>query len=92
MIEKFWVSLVKNERGQSGNGTLKLTVSEEWTDGIYKLIFCMLIRNHQKLKADQKIFGVDMAKNGFGQSGHGTQKWTDGIKSFFFLLVRIQES
>ena len=64
MIEKFWVSLVKNERDQSGNGTLKLTVSEEWTDGIYKLIFCMLIRNHQKLKADQKILGWTWPKMG----------------------------
>ena len=83
MIENFWVSLVKNKSGQSGNGTLKLIVSEEWTDGIYKLIFCMLIRKHQKLKADQNILGW---------TGHGTQKWTDGIKSFFFLLVQIQES
>ena len=24
-----------------------------------------------------------MVKSGCGQSGHGTQKWTDGIKSFF---------
>ena len=24
-----------------------------------------------------------MVKNGCDQSGHGTQKWTDGIKSFF---------
>ena len=48
------MSLVKNGFGQLGDGTLKLTVSEEWQDEIYKLIFCMLILDHPKLKADQK--------------------------------------
>ena len=29
-----WFSMVKNECGQFGDQTLKLTVSEEWTDEI----------------------------------------------------------
>ena len=33
-LKIFGVGLVKNGCGQSGDGTLKLTVSEEWTDGI----------------------------------------------------------
>ena len=43
----------------------------------------------QKLKADQKFFGVGMVKNECGQSGHRTlklavsQKWADEIKLFF---------
>ena len=41
------MSRVKNGYGQSGGGTLKLTVSEEWKDGIDKLIFCMLIHDHK---------------------------------------------
>ena len=56
------VSLVKNGFGQLGDGTLKLTVSEECQDEIYKLIFCMLILDHQKLKADQKYFGWAWSK------------------------------
>ena len=31
--------MAKNGYGQSGDGTLKLTVFEEWTDGIDKLDF-----------------------------------------------------
>ena len=51
-LTNFGAWLTKNEHGQkgcgqSGGGTLKLTVFEEWTDGIYKLIFCMLIYDHK---------------------------------------------
>ena len=55
-LKVFGVNMVKNRFGQSGEGTLKFTVSEEWTDGMYKLIFYMLMHDHQKLKADQKFF------------------------------------
>ena len=34
------VSLVKNGCGQCGDGTQKLTVSEEWTDGINWFFAC----------------------------------------------------
>ena len=30
----FWVSMVKNGCGQSRDRTLKLTVFEEWSDGV----------------------------------------------------------
>ena len=30
------------------------------------------------------MFWVGIVKNGCGQSSHETQKWTDGIKSFFY--------
>ena len=38
----FGVNTVKNGCGQSGDGTLKLTLSEEWTDG--RNYFCMLVQ------------------------------------------------
>ena len=41
------VVMVKSGYSHSGDGTLKLTVFEEWTDGIDKLIFCMLIHDHK---------------------------------------------
>ena len=55
-LKVFGVNMFKNRFEQSGEGTLKFTVSEEWTDGMYKLIFYMLMHDHQKLKADQKFF------------------------------------
>ena len=30
----FWVGMVKNGCGQSGHGTIKLTVSQKWAGGI----------------------------------------------------------
>ena len=41
------MSMVRNGCGQSGDGTLKLTVFEEWTDGVDELIFYMLIHDHK---------------------------------------------
>ena len=42
--------MVKNKCGQSGDGTLKLTVSEVWTDEITDLLHADT--DSQKLKAD----------------------------------------
>ena len=47
--------MVKNGCGLPCDVTLKLTVSEEWTDGI-NLIFLHVDTDLQKLKVDQKIF------------------------------------
>ena len=47
------IGMVKNGCDQSCNVTLKLTVSEEWTDGIN-----WFFADSQKLKADQKMFGL----------------------------------
>ena len=56
-VWKFWggVGIVKNGCGWSGEETLKLTGSEEWTDGITD--FLHVGTDSQKLKADQKFFG-----------------------------------
>ena len=90
-LEIFGVSMLKNECGKSGGGTLKLTVSEEWTHGINWFFSCWYMVT--KDKNWSKLFWVGLVKNGCGQSDHRNQKWTDGIKSFFFfILVQIQES
>ena len=63
MIENiFGVGMVKNECGQSGDGTLKLTVSEEWTDGTTP--FLHVGADSQKLKADQFFEGWAWSKMG----------------------------
>ena len=45
--------MVKNGCGQSGDGTLKLTVSEEWTNGITD--FSNFDTDSQNLKANQNF-------------------------------------
>ena len=49
------VGMVKNGCGQSGDRTLKLTVSKEWTIGITN--FLHVGTDSQKLKADQNFLG-----------------------------------
>ena len=71
MIKNFLVSMLKNGCGQSGDGTLNLTVLAVLVDGI-NWLFAFDIWS-QKLKADQKLLWVRMVKNGHGQCGHGTQ-------------------
>ena len=81
--------MVKNECSQSGRWTLKLTVSEEWADGINWFFACWY--KFMQIKRCLKIFGVDMVKNRCGQSGDGTlkwtvsKKWTDGITHFLHI-------
>ena len=48
------LGMVKTGCDQSCDGTLKLTVSEEWTDGINW--FLHVDTDSQKLKADQTFF------------------------------------
>ena len=59
----FGVSMVKNGCGQSGHKTLKLTVSQKWTDGI-KWVFACWSR-FSWFKLIQWFFG------GHGLNGHG---------------------
>ena len=80
-MKRFWWGIVKNKCSQSGFWTLKLTVSEEWTDGVNWLFVCWYVIT--KIKSWSKIFWIGMVKNGCGLSRHMTQKWTDWIKSFF---------
>ena len=54
-MQIFGVGLVKNGCGQSGGKTLKLIVSEEWTDRVTD--FLHVDTYLQKLKTDQKLFG-----------------------------------
>ena len=65
----------------------KLTVFEEWTNGINW--FYAWWYSFTKIKSLSKFFWLDMAKNGCGQSCHGKlelaipQSWSDGINWFF---------
>ena len=68
----FWLGMVENGCCQSGLRTLKLTKSEERTDGInwffaywYKIL---------QIKRWLKVFGVGMVKYRFGQCGDETLK------------------
>ena len=67
-MQVFWLGMVKNGSGQSGLWTLKLTVIEEWTDGINCFFFSRLHKFMQIkkcfLKADQKCFGLAWSKMG----------------------------
>ena len=63
------MGIVKNKCDQSGDGTLKLTVSEEWTDGITNSLH--VDSDSQKLKTDNNFFWVGIDKSGCGESGHG---------------------
>ena len=64
IFEILGVGIVKNGCGQSCYGTLKLTVSEEWTDGINWFFACWY--RFTKIKSWSKMFSVDIVKNGCG--------------------------
>ena len=86
-VENLGVGVVKNGCGQSCDGTLKLTLSEEWTNGLnwFFACWCRFIT----IKSWSKFYWVGMVKNECCQSGHGTlkltvsQNWTDEITWFF---------
>ena len=61
-LKIFAVGMVENGCGQSGDGTVKLTISQEWTDGITD--FLHVDTNSQKLKAYHKFFGWAWLKMG----------------------------
>ena len=90
------LSLVKNVCGQFGDGTLKLTVSEEWADGINLFFACWY--RFTKFKSWSKNFCVGMVKNGCGQSGQQTliltvsQKWTDGMDWIFAFWYKFRKA
>ena len=66
------IGMVKTGCGQSCDGTLKLTVSEEWTDGMNWFLACLY--RFTKIKSRSKFFLVDIVKNVCDQSGHGSLK------------------
>ena len=69
----FRVDIVKNKCDQSGDGTLKLTVSEEWTDGIN--LFLHVNTGSQKLKTDQNFLGWAWSKMGVASLVMGLENW-----------------
>ena len=87
------VGVIKNGCGQSCDGTLKLTLSEEWTNGInwFFACWCRFIT----IKSWSKIYWIGMVKNDCGQSGHGTLKLylktEHKINLIFCILVQMQE-
>ena len=60
------VGMIKNGCGQSGDETLKLTVSEEWADGInwFFAFFATGFYKFRKAKSRFKDFWVVLVKNG----------------------------
>ena len=79
--------MFKNEYGQSGIWTLKLTVCQERADRANWFFACWY--NFTQIKRWLKMFGASLVKNGCGQSGDGTLKLTiseeeiDEINWFF---------
>ena len=64
----------KNWFDQSSLWTLKLTISQEWTDGINRFFTCWY--KFMQIKRWLKIFGEGLVKSGCGQSREGTPKLT----------------
>ena len=77
-----------------GLWTLKLTVSQEWVDGINWIFACWY--RFTKIKSWSKIYWVSLVKNGCDQSGQSKiyfiSKMNRWNKLIFCLLVQIQES
>ena len=73
--------MVKSVCDESGDGTIKLTASEEWTVAINW--FFAYWYKFWKIRKWSNFFWMWKVKNGFCQSGPGTlkltlfQKWTD---------------
>ena len=91
LIENFLNGHGQKWCGQSGYGTRKLTLSQEWTDGI-NWFFCRQVQIHENQKSIE-VFWLGMVRNGCGQSGHWTLKliiseeWPDG--NWFFFMLKI---
>ena len=85
--KSFWVNMVKNGSGQSGPGTLKLTLSKEWIDVINWYFACWC--KFRKAKTCFNDFWVGMVRNGHGHLVHETLKstvskeWIYEFSSFF---------
>ena len=65
--------MVKNGCGQSCHRTLKLTVSQKWTDGINWFFVCW--HKFRKTKSWFNDFCVGLVKNGCGLLVHETLKY-----------------
>ena len=87
MIKNFCGGMFKNGHGQSGHGTLKLTVSWEWKDQTNWFFACWC--KFKKAKSYFNDFRVGMVKNEHGQLVHETLnsvvswKWVYELSWFF---------
>ena len=82
--KSFWLGMVENGCGQSGHGTLKLTVSQEWIDGMNWFFACWC--KFRKAKSNFNDFWVDVVKIGCGHLVHETLKsaeWVYELSWFF---------
>ena len=82
----FWGVIVKNGYGQYGHETLKLTVSQKWTDGMKWVFVCCY--KFRKTKSWFNYFWVDVVKNDHGLLVHETlylknkfMNWTDFLNA-----------
>ena len=76
--------MVRNGCGQSGYRTLKLTVSQEWIDGMNWIFVCWC--KFRKAKSCIIDFWVGMVENGHGHLVHETLKsaeWVYELSWFF---------
>ena len=69
-LKTFCLDMVKNWYGQSGPWTLKLTVSQEWIDGM-NWVFAWWCK-FMKAKSYFTDYWVTMVKNGHGHLVHET--------------------
>ena len=93
-LKIFRVGMVKNGCGQSGDGTVKLTVSKEWTDGINHFIYWYWFR---KIKSWSKFLVVNGQKWvwpvwSWDSKFYCISKMNRWNKLIFWLLLQIQES
>ena len=91
-LKIFGLVVVRNGCGQSGLWALKVTVTQEWTNGINWFFACW--HNFTQINRRLKVFRVSLIENGCGQSGNRTHKftvseeWADGINWFLACWYR----
>ena len=56
--KSFWLGMVENGCGQSGHGTLKLTVSQEWIDGMNWFLHAGVNSGNLKVSFNDSRVGV----------------------------------
>ena len=75
--KKFWVDMVGNGCGQSGHGTLKLSVSREWIDGMNWFLYACWCKFRKTKSYFNHFFG------GCGNLVHETLKSAEWLSWFF---------
>ena len=83
--------MARNGCGQSGHGTLKLAVSQEWIDAMNWFLACWW--KFKEVKSYSNDFWVGLVKNGHGHLVHETLKsaeWVYELSWFFYMLTVMQ--